>query len=134
MSGSVRSLGRKLSPKNEGFMLKTVKYSLLAIGLSSCSTLPNGPSVLVLPGGGKDFARFHADDATCRDTARDQILASPKAPDSKEEAQHRYDIDYIQCMYVQGHKVPVPQEFIYQNRNEWHPPPPANLPPPQTPQ
>ncbi len=113
-------------------MLKTVKYGLLAIGLSACSSMPNGPSVLVLPGTGKDFAHFHSDDALCRNTASEQILALPKSPDSNEEGQHHYDIDYIQCMYLQGHKVPVPQELLYQNRNEWHPPPPANLPPPQT--
>jgi hypothetical protein len=113
-------------------MLKTLKYWLFAVGLSACSTMPNGPSVLVLSGSGKDYARFHNDDMVCRNTAHAQVMAAPKAPDSKEEGQHRYDIDYIQCMYGQGHRVPVPQELLYQTHDQWHPPPPANLPPPQT--
>ncbi len=113
-------------------MVKIFACLLLALGLSACSTMPNGPSVLVLPGGGKDFAQFHDDDMKCRTSAYSQLMASPKAPDSKEEGQHRYDIDYIQCMYGQGHRVPVPQQLLYNTREEWHPPPPPNLPPPQT--
>jgi hypothetical protein len=37
--------------------------------LSACAHYPPGPSVMVLPGTGKDFARFQDDDAMCRDYA-----------------------------------------------------------------
>ena len=35
--------------------------------------MPSGPSVLVLPGTGKDFNRFHSDDLMCRQLAHEQI-------------------------------------------------------------
>lgn len=44
--------------------------------LSGCVTLPEAPSVLVLPGSGKSFAQFSADDATCRQFARYQAGGS----------------------------------------------------------
>lgn len=45
--------------------------------LTGCSTIPTGPSVLVLPGGGKDFEQFQADDAVCRQWALRQIGKAP---------------------------------------------------------
>ncbi len=46
------------------------KWNLLplaaAMGLSACATIPAGPSVMVLPGQGKTFEQFNADDAVCR--------------------------------------------------------------------
>lgn len=41
--------------------------------VSACATLPTGPSVMALPGSGKDFDQFRADDAVCRAYAQDQI-------------------------------------------------------------
>lgn len=35
----------------------------------SCTVIPAGPSVLVLPGTGKDFEQFRGDDAVCRQYA-----------------------------------------------------------------
>lgn len=44
--------------------------ALLAAGLAGgCATVPDGPSVMVLPGHGKSFERFQADDVVCRDFA-----------------------------------------------------------------
>jgi hypothetical protein len=43
-----------------------------ALLLSACATMPNGPSVMVLPGQGKGFDQFQMDDATCRRWATDQ--------------------------------------------------------------
>jgi hypothetical protein len=40
-----------------------------ALVLSACAHFPPGPSVMVLPGSGKDFAQFQNDDATCRNYA-----------------------------------------------------------------
>lgn len=44
-----------------------------ALLLTGCATVPTGPSVLVLPGKGKSFAQFQADNATCRRYASEQI-------------------------------------------------------------
>ena len=95
--------------------------------------MPSGPSVLVLPGTGKNFERFHKDDLMCRQLAHEQITASPEDPDSKAEGQQNYDINYIQCMYGKGDRVPVPGELMYNTRQQWHTPPPPDMPaPPQS--
>lgn len=47
--------------------------AVLAGALAACATVPNGPSVLVLPGTGKTFDQFRADDLSCRDFAMYQI-------------------------------------------------------------
>jgi hypothetical protein len=41
----------------------------VALTLSACTTLPDGPSVMALPGSGKSLAMFQDDDAACRDYA-----------------------------------------------------------------
>ncbi len=41
--------------------------------LSGCATMPTGPMVPVLPGPGKPFEVFMADDAVCRQWAQQQI-------------------------------------------------------------
>jgi hypothetical protein len=116
-------------------MLQILKSVLLVLVLSACSTMPSGPSVLVLPGSGKDIVQFHKDEGMCRQSAHAQIAATPQKPDSKEEGQQLYDIGYIQCMYGKGHRVPVPGSLMYDTRQDWHPPPPPNMPPPpQTPE
>ena len=40
--------------------------------VGGCATIPPGPSVLVMPGGGKSFEAFQADDATCRSWSQNQ--------------------------------------------------------------
>jgi hypothetical protein len=45
--------------------------------LSACSTVPTGPSVMVLPGSGRSFVQFQADDAMCRNWAAQQSGATP---------------------------------------------------------
>lgn len=40
--------------------------------LVGCATIPPGPSVLVLPGAGKSFDTFQADDSVCRQWAQNQ--------------------------------------------------------------
>lgn len=47
--------------------------------LAGCATLPSGPSVMVLPGSGKNFEAFQVDDAVCRQWALQQIGALPQA-------------------------------------------------------
>lgn len=47
--------------------------ALAAAGLvSACAFVPSGPSVLALPGTGKTFDQFRADDASCRQYAFQQ--------------------------------------------------------------
>jgi len=41
--------------------------------VSGCTTVPTGPSVAALPGPGKPFEVFQADDAACRQWAQAQI-------------------------------------------------------------
>lgn len=42
-------------------------------GLAGCSLMPTGPSVMALPGTGKSFDQFRADDASCRQYAFVQV-------------------------------------------------------------
>jgi len=51
-----------------GFLL----FSAVLI-LSGCATMPTGPNVTVLPGPGKPFEVFQADDAVCRQWAQQSI-------------------------------------------------------------
>lgn len=46
---------------------------LLPLGVAACATNPTGPSNMALPGTGKDFNMFRADDLSCRDFALTQI-------------------------------------------------------------
>jgi hypothetical protein len=56
-------------------MLKILKItSLFAILLlGGCTTMPSGPSTLVLPGTGKNFDQFRLDDFECRQYAQGQL-------------------------------------------------------------
>jgi len=114
-------------------MLQILSILVSAFVLSACATMPSSPSILVLPGTGQSYDQFHNDDLMCRRLAYEQIANSPEEPDSKEEGQQDYDIGYIQCMYSKKHRVPVPGGLTYGSQQEWHAPPPPNLPaPPQT--
>lgn len=65
------------------YMRKTA--FMLPILLSACASIPNGPSSMALPGSGKNFDQFRADDASCRQFALDQIggkTASQASDDS----------------------------------------------------
>lgn len=55
-------------------------YLTIASGLllAGCATLPPGPSVMVLPGSGKDFEAFNFDDAVCRQWALRQSGTTPQ--------------------------------------------------------
>jgi hypothetical protein len=56
----------------------TLLLIALVVVLAGCATLPTGPSVMVLPAPGKSFEQFQADDALCRQWARQQIGMSPQ--------------------------------------------------------
>jgi hypothetical protein len=55
-----------------------VLLSLALLTVTGCATLPSGPSVMSLPGPGKTFEEFQADDAICRQWAAQQIGLSPQ--------------------------------------------------------
>lgn len=169
----------------------TLPATLILLG--ACTSMPTGPAVLVLPGTGKSFQQFRADDALCRQFALQGIggkepgqvaddagvrsavagaaigaaagaaiggsegagvgagtgllvggLAGTEAAQvSGYDAQQRYDFGYIQCMYAQGHRVPVSGRFTVERsqpsgsstrpRSGSVPPPPPGEPPPPPP-
>lgn len=128
-----------------------------AMLFAGCATLPpNGPSVMALPGTGKTFEQFRADDAECRNFTSYQTVNGPAAivrnggtdsatvgtiigagngTSSLQEMQRRYDIAYIQCMYAKGNQVPVSGRMTgdLNMRGGPIPPPPAGPPPPPPP-
>jgi outer membrane lipoprotein SlyB len=68
------------------------------------------------------------------------LAGTGTAQASGYEAQQRYDIGYVQCMYANGHKVPVSGQFSNDysvsggNPNaSIPPPPPPGAPPPPPP-
>jgi len=52
-----------------------LKIAALAMTLLvfACTTMPSGPSVMVLPGTGKSFDQFRADDMACRNYALESV-------------------------------------------------------------
>jgi hypothetical protein len=56
--------------------MKPIRTSLVlagALAVGACATIPSGPSVMVLPGTGKSFDQFRADDYECRQFAQYQV-------------------------------------------------------------
>ncbi|WP_322629105.1 glycine zipper family protein [Halothiobacillus sp.] len=45
----------------------------LLLLLGGCATMPSGPSIMVLPGAGKNFEQFRADEYACRQYAHDSV-------------------------------------------------------------
>ena len=57
-----------------------LKFSsaVLALSLGACVVMPQGPSVMSLPGSGKNFDQFRTDDASCKQFANEQLGISPQ--------------------------------------------------------
>lgn len=51
--------------------------SLFMISVAGCATLPQGPSVVVLPTQGKPYSQFQGEDANCRKSAEQSVGISP---------------------------------------------------------
>lgn len=94
------------------FNLKCLLVSGAALSLLACSSVPSGPSTLVLPGDNIDEKQFRRDDTNCRSLAKSQLLALSQKPQSLEEGQLHYDITYLQCMYSKGNLIPVPGDVV----------------------
>ena len=56
-------------------MISPLRFSPLMalLMLGACTTVPSGPGVMVLPGTGKSFDQFRADDFECRQFASAQV-------------------------------------------------------------
>ena len=52
---------------------KTILALAAFAALGACTTLPEGPSVMALPGTGKTFDQFRGDDGSCRQYAVQQL-------------------------------------------------------------
>ena len=55
---------------NRGLIVACLGAALLT---GACASIPTGPSVMVLPGTGKNFDQFQFDDAACRQWASQQV-------------------------------------------------------------
>ncbi|MDP2825144.1 MAG: glycine zipper family protein [Sulfuritalea sp.] len=53
--------------------MKSATASLVAVLVAGCASVPTGPSVMALPGTGKNFEQFRSDDAECRRYAQYQV-------------------------------------------------------------
>ena len=53
--------------------IKTTSALLSMLVLSACASIPNGPSLMALPGSNKNFDEFRYDDNSCRQYALEQI-------------------------------------------------------------
>lgn len=119
-----------------------------ALSLVACVSMPEGPSVMVLPGSGKNFDQFRADDFECKHYASQQIgggaavgagagmalgglSGTGTAQTSAYGVQQRYDVAFMQCMYAKGHRIPAggrftsEQMFMPRDTFPSYPPPPA---------
>ena len=120
--------------------------ALPILALAGCAVAPTGPTAMALPGTGKNFEQFRADDMDCRQYAQYQTggksadqAAVDAAQSSAYGSQRQYDNAYIQCMYAKGHQVPVPQGQFRSGRyssgapatGSYAPPPPPDAPPPR---
>ncbi|MHB8622776.1 MAG: hypothetical protein ACYC9J_03780 [Sulfuricaulis sp.] len=56
---------------------KSVLGAALAVALAGCASVPVGPTINVMPGSGKPFDQFNADNAVCREYASQQLGANP---------------------------------------------------------
>jgi hypothetical protein len=99
-----------------------------AVLLAACTM---SPRIVALPGTGKTFEQFTADDSACRAWASQRDGSS---------SQWQYDVAYTQCMYSRGHRVPVsggqylsPGSMPASTLPADAPPPPPGTPPPPPP-
>jgi hypothetical protein len=59
--------------------MKKIFLPLGLAALAGCASVPSGPSVMVLPGSGKNFEQFRADDFECREYAF--VQSGARSPD-----------------------------------------------------
>lgn len=65
---------------------RSIPPIVLLLGLTACATVPTGPDVMALPGSGRSFDEFRADDADCRDYAFQQIGGKARQQAANDQA------------------------------------------------
>lgn len=70
-NGAGNALGCAMNRNN------MIPGAMLGLMLAGCASIPTGPSVAVMPGPGKPFDQFQADNAICRQFAEQQIGVNP---------------------------------------------------------
>jgi hypothetical protein len=108
---------------------RTLHFVMVATVTAACASRPTGPSVMVLPGSGKNLEQFRVEDSRCRQFAANEVEATKSG---SVPAQHRYDIAYMQCMYSSGNQIPMSGQSAppVTTTPSDVPPPPAGTPPP----
>jgi hypothetical protein len=112
-----------------------VAIALALVAVSGCTTVPAGPTLPALPGSGKTLEQFQRDDAECQRYANVQasLPVAAGVAAAPYDVQRRYDFAYVQCMYSNGHKVPVPGAYTAAPTGQAPPEsfaaPPAQAPP-----
>ncbi len=83
--------------------------TLIVLLLTSCAYMPSGPSRIALaaPGLDKSFDQFHNDDMKCKQFSQKEVSEISANKTSAWIVQQHYDFRYLQCMYAQGHRVPI---------------------------
>jgi hypothetical protein len=56
----------------------------IALHLAACASIPEGPTVAVMPAPGEPFGKFATDDITCRDFAKRQLGVKPRQATSEQ--------------------------------------------------
>ena len=122
-------------------MKRLIPFAALLAAACSTPDLPAGPNLLALPGTGKTFDEFRADEQACRNISQSDAAAKAKEVSDSDALQRRYDAVFTQCMYAKGHKVPVRGNYQYQSNQSGNaaqtartpPPPPPGQPPAEAP-
>jgi hypothetical protein len=79
--------------------------------LAACVSTPTGPGVTTLPGVGKSYEQFRADNYECRQYAQSSIDMT------SHDLQRGYDTAYAQCMHARGNEVPMRGPYLAPARN-----------------
>ncbi|HEY3918994.1 MAG TPA: glycine zipper family protein [Stellaceae bacterium] len=58
-------------------VIQPAAAAIALLALAGCAVVPPGPSIAAMPGQGKSFEAFQADDATCRQFAQQQTGIAP---------------------------------------------------------
>ena len=70
-----------------------MRYSVIAVALlgtfAGCASVPNGPSVAVMPAPGKSFEQFNAEDNVCKQFAQNSIGTSASDAATESEIKSR---------------------------------------------
>ena len=90
--------------------LTRATLAVATLTLGACAVLPAGPSVMALPGTGKNFDQFRADDYSCRQYAFGQVGGTT--------AQRARRAILRQAMEAEGYTV-YPEEWWHFDYKDW---------------